>query len=56
MEKEAQLHYNTFLESGDLEALFPKAKGEWEKDKKWYMSYYKDQRRIMEDLNIEDTF
>lgn len=49
--------YEALLDSGDLREFIPKAKGNWEDDKKRFMVYYKDYKRIIEDLNvIEDEY
>ena len=42
--------YNSLLESGDLKMLFPKAKGEWEKDKKRFTEIYEFNQKTLENF------
>ena len=48
--------YDSLLESKDLFEMFPDAKGEWSKDKKFFTTYYEDNQKIINDnfLNIDD--
>ena len=48
----AEKEYTVLLASGDLKEIFPRAKGEWEKDKKWFISQYEEQQRILNDLDV----
>jgi hypothetical protein len=48
--------YDSLLDSGELFEMFPEAKGEWTKDKKFFTTYYEDNQKIINDdfLNIDD--
>lgn len=47
---EVKKAYDSLLESGDLEMLFPKAKGEWEKDKKRFTEIYEFNQKTLENF------
>lgn len=42
--------YNVFRDSGDLEELFPKLSGEWNKDKARFTKMFEKNNQILEDL------
>ena len=42
--------YDSMLESGDLELLFPKASGDWEKDKKRFIEIYEFNQKTLENF------
>lgn len=50
---EAQVQYNFFLESGDLESLFPSMTGEWEKDKKRFTKIWEDNQKLIRDIECK---
>lgn len=51
--KEIKLQYDIFLESGDLFELFPGMKGDWEKDKKAFTNIWKDNQKLINDLDVK---
>lgn len=50
---EAQLQYNSLLESGELKDMFPNFKGEWDKDKKAFTRYFEENQEIL-NTNVID--
>lgn len=57
MEAEALKEYNSLLNSGELSQLFPELKGNWEQDKRVFISQYeKNQKLLSEDLTIDDEY
>ena len=47
MNEEAKKEYDSFLVSGDLKLLFPGMKGDWEKDKKAWVSIWKTNQKAI---------
>ncbi len=45
--EEAKKEYDSFLASGDLKMLFPGMKGDWEKDKKTWITIWKANQRLI---------
>ena len=54
MNKEAQNHYNLLLDTGELLELFPKATKNWEEDKIFFIEYYNQNLKILEDFENND--
>ena len=52
METEAKIQYDLFLESGDLEDLFPSMTGEWEQDKKSFIKKWEIHKKIINNLDV----
>lgn len=52
--KEARLMYDSFLEGGDLKTFLPKATGEWERDEKIFMEYYREQQEILKNIGVNE--
>lgn len=50
MSKEAQNHYQTLKESNELEQVFPKASGNWEKDKVKFTKLYNENIKFIQDF------
>ena len=50
MNKEAQKLYNLLLSSGELLELFPKATENWEQDKQFFIEYYNQNLKILEEF------
>lgn len=63
MTKEAQNHYQLLKDRGELNEIFPKATGDWEKDKKSFNRLYEenikfvlDYEKGVLDLDEDDEF
>ena len=54
MNKEAQNHYNLLLDTGELLELFPKATQNWEEDKQFFIEYYNQNLKILEEFENND--
>lgn len=53
--EEALRQYNSLLSSGELLEFFPYLKGNWEQDKKDFITQYKSNQDLLSgNLNIED--
>ncbi len=53
MHKEAKIQYDTFLEVGDLQMLFPRATGDWNQDKEEFIKIYKDYKELLNTINVD---
>jgi hypothetical protein len=57
MNKEAQKLYNLLLDTGELLELFPKATINWEEDKNFFIQYYNQNLKMLEEFekNYEEV-
>ena len=44
--------YEALKESGDLEMLFPRASGDWNKDKKQFTDIYEANKKMLKSYDI----
>lgn len=50
--KEAKKQYDSMLENGDLEILFPNMTGEWKKDKDKFIKKFIQNQKLLNNDNI----
>lgn len=50
---QAKKEYEALMESGDLEVLFPKATGEWDKDKKQFTAIYEANQKMLNNYDVQ---
>lgn len=54
MNKEAQKLYNLLLDTEELLELFPKATKNWEEDKEFFIQYYNQNLKMLEEFENND--
>lgn len=52
-QEEMKAIYDSLIESGDFDMLFPTLTGDWNKDKESFKRLYNDSQSILDDTNFD---